>query len=63
MAIKSLELENVGPFRFHAAAVPGTSDFKVRIEFDKNVNLFIGPNNVGKSTILQRGQFADRVLD
>ena len=53
MAIKSLELENVGPFRFHAAAVPGTSDFKVRIEFDKNVNLFIGPNNVGKSTILQ----------
>ena len=53
MPIQSLELENVGPFRFHAAAVPGTSDFKVHIEFDKDVNLLIGPNNVGKSTVLQ----------
>ena len=53
MVIKSLELENVGPFRFRAAAVPKTNDFKVRIEFDTDVNLFIGPNNVGKSTILQ----------
>ena len=53
MTVTSLELENVGPFRFRAAAVPKKNDFKVRIEFDKDVNLFIGPNNVGKSTILQ----------
>ena len=49
MAIKSLELENVGPFRIH----PSASDAKVCIEFDNHVNLFIGPNNAGKSTVLQ----------
>ena len=52
MVIKSLELENVGPFRFHSAA-NDASDGKVCIEFDNHVNLFIGPNNTGKSTILQ----------
>ena len=40
----------MGPFRLR----PGTvGSFKVELEFDPNVNLFIGPNNVGKSTILQ----------
>ena len=53
MSIRSLELENVGPFRFHAAAIPATTDFKVCVDFDQDINLFIGPNNVGKSTILQ----------
>ena len=53
MAIKSLELENAGPFRFRPNAMPTVEEFKVRLEFDKDVNLFIGPNNVGKSTVLQ----------
>ena len=50
MAIKSLELFNMGPFRLRPGA---TDSYKVALEFDANVNLFIGPNNVGKSTILQ----------
>ena len=50
MAIKSLELENVGPFRRR----PDGSGFDgIKLEFDANVNLLIGPNNVGKSTVLQ----------
>ena len=53
MAIQSLELEDVGPFRFRPAAVSSTSDFRLRVDFDRNVNLLVGPNNVGKSTILQ----------
>lgn len=53
MAIKSLELEDVGPFRFRPAAVSTVSDFRIRVEFNREVNLFVGPNNVGKSTILQ----------
>ena len=52
MVIKSLELDNIGPFRFHPSAVTSVADFKARIDFDRHVNLFIGPNNVGKSTIL-----------
>ena len=51
MAIKSLELTDLGPFRFRASAA--SADSGMRIEFDDAVNLFIGPNNVGKSTILQ----------
>ena len=49
MAIKSLELPDLGPFRFHAAAA--ASDAGMRIEFDDAVNLFIGHNNVAKSTV------------
>ena len=50
MPIKSLELSNVGPFRRRP---DGAGNDGVELEFDANVNLFIGPNNVGKSTILQ----------
>ena len=50
MAIESLELFNMGPFRHRPGAV---GSFKVTLEFDPNVNLLIGPNNVGKSTVLQ----------
>ena len=53
MPIKSLELEDVGPFSFRPAAVSTVNDFRVRVDFDREVNLFVGPNNVGKSTILQ----------
>ena len=50
MPIKSLELFNMGPFRLR----PGTVEaYKIALEFDANANLLIGPNNVGKSTILQ----------
>ena len=52
MTINLLELENIGPFRFRPSAVGSVDDFKVRISFDQEVNLFVGPNNVGKSTIL-----------
>ena len=52
MVVTSLELENVGPFRFRPGAVNSVSDFKARIDFDPDVNLLVGPNNVGKSTIL-----------
>jgi predicted ATPase len=52
MVIKSLELKDVGPFRFRPGAVTAVSDFGARIDFDPDVNLFVGPNNVGKSTIL-----------
>ena len=52
MTINSLELENIGPFRFRPSAVGAVNDFKVRIVFDQEANLFVGPNNVGKSTIL-----------
>lgn len=50
MAIKSLNLANVGPFR---PRPDGSGSDGIKLEFDANVNLFIGPNNVGKSTILQ----------
>ena len=50
MPIKSLKLSNVGPFRHRP---DGTGSDGIELEFDANVNLFIGPNNVGKSTILQ----------
>ena len=53
MPIKSLELEDVGPFRFRPAAVSTANDFRIRVDFNPEVNLFVGPNNVGKSTILQ----------
>ncbi len=50
MPIKSLELFNMGPFRLR----PGTVEaYKIVLEFDPNANLLIGPNNVGKSTVLQ----------
>ena len=52
MVIKLLELENIGPFRFRPGAVDSVADFKARIAFDPDVNLFVGPNNVGKSTVL-----------
>ena len=50
MPIHSLQLTNVGPFRPRSDG--GGSD-RVKLEFDPKVNLLIGPNNVGKSTILQ----------
>lgn len=49
MPIHSLELTNVGPFRRRP---DGAGSDGIKLEFDANVNLFIGPNNVGKSTIL-----------
>ena len=49
MPIHSLELSNVGPFRRRP---DGSGADGIKLEFDANVNLFIGPNNVGKSTIL-----------
>ena len=50
MPVHSLALTNVGPFRQRTDGV-GTN--RIELEFDPNVNLLIGPNNVGKSTILQ----------
>ncbi len=50
MPIHSLELTNVGPFRYRA---DGAGSDSIKLEFDAKVNLIIGPNNVGKSTILQ----------
>ena len=52
MAIQSLELSNIGPFRARpdTGAADGTG---IRVEFDDDVNLFVGPNNSGKSTVLQ----------
>ena len=50
MPIHSLELSNVGPFRRRP---DGSGSDGVKLEFDPNVNLLIGPNNVGKSTILR----------
>ena len=49
MPIHSLELANVGPFRRRP---DGSGDDGIKLEFDANVNLFIGPNNVGKSAVL-----------
>jgi energy-coupling factor transporter ATP-binding protein EcfA2 len=40
MAIKTLRFTNAGPFN------------EVEFEFDKRVNVFVGPNNSGKSTAL-----------
>ena len=40
MAIETFGLTNAGPFK------------KVTFEFDKHVNVFVGPNNSGKSTAL-----------
>ena len=59
MAIESLELSNLGPFRPRSGERPegetvsAVDSSIVRIDFDEQVNLFTGPNNVGKSTILQ----------
>ena len=50
MPIQSLQFTNVGPFR---PRPDGSGSDGIKLEFDPNVNLFIGPNNVGKSTILQ----------
>ena len=50
MPIHSLALKNVGPFRRRPGDVRA---FQIALDFDANVNLLIGPNNVGKSTILQ----------
>ena len=50
MPIHSLQLANVGPFRPRA---DGGGPDHIKLECDPTVNLFIGPNNVGKSTILQ----------
>ncbi len=50
MPIRSLVLTNIGPFRQRPDGV-GTN--RIELEFDPNTNLLIGPNNVGKSTILQ----------
>ena len=50
MPIQSLQLTNVGPFRRRADG--GDSD-RAKLEFDPQINLLIGPNNVGKSTVLQ----------
>ena len=49
MPIHSLQLTNVGPFRRRP---DGNGSDGIELEFDPHVNLFIGPNNVGKSTIL-----------
>ena len=53
MPIQSLELSNIGPFRFRPDTGAGMADAGVRIGFDDDVNLFVGPNNSGKSTVLQ----------
>ena len=50
MPIQSLQLSNVGPFR---PRPDGSGSDGIKLEFDPNVNLLIGPNNVGKSTILR----------
>ncbi|MYC33138.1 MAG: AAA family ATPase [Chloroflexi bacterium] len=50
MPIHSLQLTKLGPFRPHNG-VRELHD--ISLEFDRQVNLFIGPNSVGKSTILQ----------
>ena len=50
MPINSLQLTNVGPFRRRP---DGSGADGITMEFDANVNLFIGPNNVGKSTVLR----------
>ena len=49
MPIHSLELTNVGPFRRRP---DGSGSDGIKLEFNANVNLLIGPNNVGKSTVL-----------
>ena len=40
MPLKRLRLTNIGPFD------------KIEFEFDEQVNVFTGPNNSGKSTVL-----------
>ncbi len=40
MPLLNLELQNIGPFQ------------KINFDFDEQVNLFVGPNNCGKSTVL-----------
>ncbi len=55
MPIESFGLLNVGPFRPRPQRPPGGHQSRrssVKFEFDEKVNLFIGPNNVGKSTVL-----------
>ena len=50
MPIKSLKLSNVGPFRRRDRS---GMTYGMELKFDGQVNLLIGPNNVGKSTILE----------
>ena len=50
MPIQSLQLTNIGPFRPRA---DGGGSGRTKLEFDPQINLLIGPNNVGKSTVLQ----------
>ncbi len=50
MPIHSLELSNVGPFRSRDRS---GKLYGIELKFDEQVNLLIGPNNVGKSTVLQ----------
>lgn len=40
MSVKSLRLSNIGPFD------------DVHFDFDEKVNMLVGPNNCGKSTVL-----------
>ena len=59
MAIKTLKLLHVGPFRPRPAEdashepVGTWAGYDLEIDFHEQVNLLIGPNNVGKSTVLQ----------
>ena len=71
MPIESFGLLNVGPFRPRPQRRPGGRQNRrasVKFEFDDKVNLLIGPNNVGKSTVLWSlacvtgDWFLDRVL-
>lgn len=50
MPIESLSLTNIGPFRSHARI---REIVDIELQFDGRVNLLTGPNNAGKSTILQ----------
>ena len=55
MPIESFGLRNVGPFRPRPQSLARSQPARrssVKLQFDENVNLFIGPNNVGKSTVL-----------
>ena len=50
MPIKRLGLSNVGPFRTRGSR---GAPYALEMTFDEQVNLLVGPNNVGKSTILE----------
>ena len=55
MFIKSLKLSNAGPFRPRPSQSwnPDDQDFSIKFDFDEHVNLFIGPNSSGKSSVLE----------